>query len=580
MLKKMGIKSQIVFLITPILCISVLLQIILYSILQHESSSTISKVFDTVTENTVFQVEKLNDDIIELSSLLAVNSDIQEYLYEYEPVDLIRNQNKIYSLLQDYRNRNKSITFLGFVKKSSLISSDEDVYFSTEVRRIIDSLPENPKRNKLELGSFLYDNKSYFVCAVPVFPIKVAYITSEPVQNYILCIYTMDNISYAPYPFIDNSQIDLVITDKNDSIILSADPLEYGKKFDADKDIKNRLHKTRSLKNTDWNITVFIPNSNTGSFPTLSNIFVIIMILFNIAALVFISKILQNIITTRIINLRKKVIKITQQDNSYRVSYDYKDELSEIATIINQVLDSIHQVNEEKLIAMDNLYNAEILQKETQIFYLHGQLSPHFLYNSLSYIQGISFKYNATEIVQIVSSMSKIFRYMSNNINISTIKQDLDCAIEYFNVINMRRTNPITISNEINPALLEVKCLKMIFQPVIENILKHAFTVDEKGEIIISSVDDENYVIIDISDNGCGIAPKQLESLQKELENSSLDQIQNSENVGLVNINLRLKLYYNSNCGIRIKSAEGKGTTIRIIFEKKLPEDLGITIGK
>lgn len=79
------------------------------------------------------------------------------------------------------------------------------------------------------------------------------------------------------------------------------------------------------------------------------------MILFNIATLIFISKILRNIITKRIINLREKVIKIPTQDISYRVSYDYQDELSEIASIINQVLDSIHQINTEKLTAMDNL---------------------------------------------------------------------------------------------------------------------------------------------------------------------------------------------------------------------------------
>lgn len=569
MLKKLDIKSQIVFLITPILCISILMQIALYSMLQHESTNTILKVFDAVSENTVSQVENLNDDIFELSSLLAVNKDIQECLYEYDPADLVRNKNKIHSLVQDYRNRNKSISFMGIIKEGSLLLSDEDSYFSEEIRKTIASLSKGTNK---DIISFLYDNKSYFAYAAPVFPIKAAYISSAPVQNYILCIYTMDNISYAPYPFIDNSKIDLVVTDKNDNIILSANPEVYGKKLDVNKSMKNRLHKTLPLKSQTWNITVFM--SDTVTFSTLSNIFIVVMLLFNIVSLIFIFKVLSGIITNRIINLRKKVIKITEEDNSYRVSYDYRDELSEIAAIINQVLDSIHQVNTEKLAAMDNLYNAQILQKETQIFYLHGQLSPHFLYNSLSYIQGISFKYNATEIVQITSSMSKVFRYLSNNINISTIKHDLDCAIEYFNVINMRRTNPITIINKINPELLNISCLKMIFQPIIENTLKHAFTVDENGTIIISSVDDEDYVIIDISDNGCGISPTQLESLQNDLKNSRMNQLQSSEHVGLVNINLRLKLYYNSDCGIKIKSEQGKGTTIRIVFEKKMTKNV------
>lgn len=568
MLKKLNIRSQIVFLITPILCISILMQVILYSILQRESNSTITNVFNAITENTVSQVENLNDDIYEISSLLATNSDIQQCLYEYKPVDFLQNREKISSLLQDYRCRNKNITFLGVVKGKSLIISDEDLYFPVQIRKTIASLPENPRHNKLEIGSFLHENKSYFIRAVPAYPVKINYTTSEPIQNYILCIYTMDNISYAPYPFIDNSKIDLMITDENDTIILSSNHKEYGNKFNTDKTIKKRLHKTVPLKDSGWNITVSIPGSNTGTFSTLSNIFIIVMLIFNIAMLFFISKILQNIITKRIINLREKAIKILEENNSYRVSYDYQDELSEIASIINHVLDSIHQANTEKLNVMDNLYNAQLLQKETQIFYLHGQLSPHFLYNSLSYIQGISFKYKATEIVQITSSMSKVFRYLSNNIIISTIKQDLDCAIEYFNVINMRRTNPITITNKINPELFNINCLRMVFQPIIENTLKHAFTVDEKGEILVSSVDDDNYVIIDISDNGCGIPSTKLEEIQKSMDNCNLNQIQNNEHVGLANINMRLKLYYNEDCGIKISSEENKGTTVRVIFEK------------
>ena len=43
------------------------------------------------------------------------------------------------------------------------------------------------------------------------------------------------------------------------------------------------------------------------------------------------------------------------------------------------------------------------------------------------------------------------------------------------------------------------------------------------------------------------------------------------ENVGLININMRLKLYYNEDCGIKISSEENKGTTVRVIFPKKLP---------
>ena len=110
----------------------------------------------------------------------------------------------------------------------------------------------------------------------------------------------------------------------------------------------------------------------------------------------------------------------------------------------------------------------------------------------------------------MVSSLSKVFRYFSNNQPIATIRQDLESAIEYFNVINMRRTIPIKLENKVESGLFAVPCLKMIFQPVLENTLKHAFVLDTEGTVVISSVYDDKKAIIEITDNGKGMPEKIL----------------------------------------------------------------------
>ncbi len=573
MLRRFKIKSQIIFLTALILGVIIMLQIVLYSLLQHENTRTVNSIFNSVSQNTVSQIESLNSDVAELSSLLAVHDTIQANLYEHTALEIVQDMNNIQNLLAEYRTRNKNIAFLGLIKERSLFMSDESVYLYDDVRRIVETLPEPKNSTALYMPSFIYDGRIYFACITPIFPTNVLHYTPHHTGNFVVCIYEMNTVSYAAYDFIDNNQIGLVITDSDNKIMLSANIEEHNKEFIQFEESKNILYKTLPIKKLPWNVTVFMPSNNVVNLSYLSRIFIAVMIFTTFVMLVLMFKLLNDIIIKKIVLLKDKVKKISDSDTSYRIVYDYEDELSEIVTVINRVLESIHELNEDKLESLSSLYQSQLLQKETQIFYLHGQVSPHFLYNSLSHIQGIAFQYNATEIVHITSSLAKVFRYFSNYIYLSTIRQDLDCAIEYFNVINMRRENPIKLINTVDESLMSVRCLKMIYQPILENVLKHAFDLDEAGTVTISSIPDSQKAIIEISDNGRGMACNVLDSLKSQLAESELSQINTNEHIGLLNVNMRLKLYYNKDCGIEIKSQEKQGTAIRIVFDKEIPPE-------
>ena len=105
----------------------------------------------------------------------------------------------------------------------------------------------------------------------------------------------------------------------------------------------------------------------------------------------------------------------------------------------------------------------------------------------------------------------------------------------------------------------------------MENTLKHAFVLDTEGTVVISSVYDDKKAIIEITDNGKGIPEKNLENLRTQMNEKDLVSVQSGEHVGLTNVNMRLKLYYNNECGIEIFSKENESTKVRIIFEKEVP---------
>ena len=572
MLKKFNIRSQIVISVTFILGMLLVLQIFLYSLLQKENNNVVVNIFDSIAQNSAQQINKLNYDISEASMRLAVHPLVQSNLYEYSPAEIVRNLNSVDNLLIDYVSSNQNIAFLGIVKDYSILTSPETEEFSDYVRAIVKDINTPKNSNPIFLSSFVFKDKTYFVCVTPIFPTDISHHSSDNAGHFVVCIYEVGVINHMPTGVIDNSSIQLVVTDNNNRIVLSSNPAEHGSVFDFSKNKNKNLLKTVNLTNPDWNITVSMPSDNISIFSFPVVFFIFFMIFFTLGMLLLLLKLLNDIIVKRITLLKENVEKITDNNINYRISYKFNDELSAVVSTINKVLDKVHSLNKEKIETLNSLYHAQLLQKETRIFYLYSQISPHFLYNSLSHIQGIALKSNVPQIVTMISSLSKVYRYFSNNHAHSLIKMDLNCAIEYFNVINSKRKNPINLVYDVSPDLDNIKCLKMIYQPILENTLKHAFKLDNTGTVVISSIPHDTKAIIEIKDDGVGIPYEKLENLKSQLNEEDLDKIQNGEHIGLLNVHMRLKLYYNSDNGIEIYSKENEGTTIRIIFEKELPQ--------
>ena len=103
----------------------------------------------------------------------------------------------------------------------------------------------------------------------------------------------------------------------------------------------------------------------------------------------------------------------------------------------------------------------------------------------------------------------------------------------------------------------------------------------------------EESVYIEIRDNGCGLEKEKLKKLVKlinqPITNSdqegaelvmALDDRETSNHVGLRNINLRLKMYYGKNYGLRIESTKDVGTTVLVRINKGKEDGKAVTGGR
>ena len=113
--------------------------------------------------------------------------------------------------------------------------------------------------------------------------------------------------------------------------------------------------------------------------------------------------------------------------------------------------------------------------------------------------------------------------------------------------------------------------IKFIIQPIVENIFEHGFknSMKYKGKIKISAFTQKDDLIIEIQDNGTGMTQDQLQMLENMLQNTQLEDIdaENTKwnsNIGMRNVNARLRNYYGDDYGINLTSAADSGTTVRL----------------
>lgn len=213
----------------------------------------------------------------------------------------------------------------------------------------------------------------------------------------------------------------------------------------------------------------------------------------------------------------------------------------------------------QNLIEKNNEANKK--EKEYHIQALNAQINPHFMYNTLDTINWMAKDLKAKDISKMITSLSRILRYsISKKEDIVTLDEEINCIKNYLNIYEERYEKAFTSEFYINPEILEYKTFKLLLQPLVENSLIHGFSRQMKGGNIIIRGDmkGENGVLR-IIDNGEGMTKERIFYVLS----------QDSDRIGLSNINQRLKLLYGAEYGMTIESTPGEGTMIILVFPPK-----------
>jgi two-component system LytT family sensor kinase len=189
---------------------------------------------------------------------------------------------------------------------------------------------------------------------------------------------------------------------------------------------------------------------------------------------------------------------------------------------------------------------------------LRAQISPHFLYNSLTTVAAF-IRSDPNRARELLIELAEFTRraFNTHQPDFTSLADELVYVHKYLQLEKARLGERLAISYNIDQEVLNITVPVLVVQPLVENAIKHGVEPKHgKGSISIVAEDAAEECRIVVRDNGAGFDPAILES----------------DGTGaLGNVDKRLRQVFGSTYGLRIESAPGSGTSVQMRIPKYKP---------
>ncbi len=201
---------------------------------------------------------------------------------------------------------------------------------------------------------------------------------------------------------------------------------------------------------------------------------------------------------------------------------------------------------------------------EAEVRALRAQISPHFVYNSLTAIASFV-RTDPERARELLLEFADFTRYsFRRHGEFTTLAEELGSIEQYLVLEKARFGDRLNITLRVAPEVLPVVVPFLSLQPLVENAVRHGLEGRAgPGRISITAEDSDYEAVISVEDDGVGEDP---ERVRRALAgDASLDS------VGLGNVDARLRSSFGDDYGLVVETAPGAGTRVTVRVPKYAP---------
>lgn len=331
-------------------------------------------------------------------------------------------------------------------------------------------------------------------------------------------------------------------------------PKNYADETELNKDYLT-IRETVMVSNQAWQLIALVPTAILEKDAVKVRLFIILMCLICCVVFSFVGIFISRFFSIRINKFVYVLNAYREGDLHKRIKYRGKDEFSQIATALNDMGENIDMLIKE-------VYLTQLQKKEAELEILQSQINPHFLYNTLSSIIQLA-KFGQNEKLQkMVMELAKFYRLTLNEgRTMIPVPTEIEQANAYLEIQKIKYGDRLEVMFDFDTAIWPYETIKLILQPFIENVLKHAWCGDHIHLRIVGRKEGDN-ILFRIIDDGIGIRQERIDQIFDSKGHTNTGY-------GVRNVDQRIKLQYGPEYGVTIFSRVGIGTSVQILIPAK-----------
>ncbi|MGW4425245.1 sensor histidine kinase [Streptosporangium sp. NPDC004631] len=205
---------------------------------------------------------------------------------------------------------------------------------------------------------------------------------------------------------------------------------------------------------------------------------------------------------------------------------------------------------------------------EAEVRALRAQISPHFIYNSLTTIASFV-RSDPNRSRELLLDFADFTRYsFRRHGEFTTLAEELRSIDRYLTLERARFGDQLQVTLRIAPEVLAVAVPFLCLQPLVENAVRHGLeSKPGAGRISIVAEDAGAECRISVEDDGIGMDPDRL----RRILAGDADERSGTGGVGLANVDERLRQVYGDEYGLVAETGEGAGTRVSVRLPKYRP---------
>ncbi|UPK44938.1 cache domain-containing sensor histidine kinase [Paenibacillus pabuli] len=286
---------------------------------------------------------------------------------------------------------------------------------------------------------------------------------------------------------------------------------------------------------------------------------------FSAAATVLCSWIIITIISRRLLRPLARLVNAMKRvrDGQFdtRVPIQTQDELGFIGERFNAMASRIDTLIHE-------VYERELSEKQAELKAIQAQLNPHFLYNTLSMFFWKFYMLGDEKSARLVTALSEMLQYTLEPVQrLTTLQDEMTQIDHYLQIQQARYQEALSIEISVPPELLRCQVIRLLLQPIVENVFVHAFAdkrdnrrLKIRGFRYDGNDAESDMLILEIADNGCGMDPSIMDRIFAPMAHAEEER----QHIGMRSVLRRIELIHGEPYGVQIESTAEVGTMVRL----------------